>query len=77
MSLPEPLVHFIGAGPGDPKLLTLRGKELIEQADVIIFADSLVDPRVCDFARPGAEIHGSSGLTLEQTLELMLGAARS
>ncbi|HEU0168102.1 MAG TPA: SAM-dependent methyltransferase, partial [Chloroflexota bacterium] len=40
-------MHFIGAGPGDPKLLTLRAKELIEQAAVVIFADSLVDPRVC------------------------------
>ena len=69
-------VWFIGAGPGDPDLLTLRGKTLIEQADVVIFADSLVDERVCDFAAPGAAIHRSSGLTLEQTLELMLGAAR-
>jgi precorrin-4/cobalt-precorrin-4 C11-methyltransferase len=72
-----PLVHFIGAGPGDPGLLTLKGKELIESADVIIFADSLVNPEVCRFARADAEIHGSSGLTLEQTCQLMLDAVRA
>ncbi len=43
---------------------------------MIVFADSLVDARVCEFARPDADIHGSSSLTLEQTLELMLSAAR-
>jgi len=73
----EPLVHFIGAGPGDPQLLTLKGKALIEQADVVIFADSLVNPELCAFARPEAEVHGSSGLTLEQTCDLMLAAARA
>jgi precorrin-4/cobalt-precorrin-4 C11-methyltransferase len=71
------IVHFIGAGPGDPQLLTLKGKALIEQADLIVFADSLVSPDVCQFARPGAEVHGSSALTLEQTTELMVSAARA
>lgn len=70
------MVHFIGAGPGDPNLLTVKGKALIEQADVIIFADSLVNPEICSFARPGAEIHGSSSLTLEQTAKLILEAVR-
>lgn len=70
------LVHFVGAGPGDPQLLTLKGKALIESADVIVFADSLVNPEVCEFARPDAEIHGSSSLTLEQTTELIVGAVR-
>ncbi|HVA25982.1 MAG TPA: precorrin-4 C(11)-methyltransferase [Chloroflexota bacterium] len=69
-----PLVHFVGAGPGDPQLLTLKGKALIAAADVIIFADSLVSPDVCQFARAEAEVHGSSTLTLEQTMELMLAA---
>jgi precorrin-4/cobalt-precorrin-4 C11-methyltransferase len=69
-----PLVHFVGAGPGDPQLLTLKGKGLIEQADVVIFADSLVNPEICGFARPGAEICGSSSLTLEQTMAIMLDA---
>jgi precorrin-4/cobalt-precorrin-4 C11-methyltransferase len=70
------LVAFVGAGPGDPELLTLKAKALIEQADVIVFADSLVNPEVCRYAKPGAEIHGSSMLTLEQTSGLVIAAAR-
>ncbi len=73
---PQPPISFVGAGPGDPELLTLKAKALIEQADVIVFADSLVNPEVCRFAKPGAEIHGSSKLTLEQTSGLVIAAAR-
>src|SRR5205085_6695904 len=68
-------VYFIGAGPGAPDLLTLRGRDLIAGADVVIFADSLVDPEVCSFARPGAEIIGSSSLTLEEITQRMIDAA--
>lgn len=69
-------VFFVGAGPGAPDLLTLRGKALIEQADLVIYADSLVDPALTQFARPDAEIIGSSSLTLEQIMEKMVAAAR-
>src|SRR3954451_11776251 len=69
-------VYFIGAGPGAPDLLTLRGRDLIAAADVVIFADSLVDPEVCSFARPGAEIIGSSTLTLEEITQREIDAAR-
>ena len=69
-------VYFIGAGPGAPDLLTLRGRTLIEQADVVIYADSLVDERVCTFARPDAEILGSSTLTLEEIVARMIAAVR-
>ena len=69
-------VYFIGAGPGAPDLLTLRGKALIESADVVIYADSLVDPRLTEFARPDAEVMGSSSLTLEEMTERMIQAAR-
>ncbi|MFP3975051.1 MAG: SAM-dependent methyltransferase, partial [Dehalococcoidia bacterium] len=58
-------VYFIGAGPGDPELLTLKGKRIIEQADVIIYADSLVDPGICSFARSEAEIYKSASMSLE------------
>jgi precorrin-4/cobalt-precorrin-4 C11-methyltransferase len=69
-------VYFIGAGPGDPELLTLKGKRIIEESDVVIYADSLVNAAVCDFARPGAEIHTSSSATLEQVVEIMADAVR-
>ncbi|MDP2932395.1 MAG: precorrin-4 C(11)-methyltransferase [Chloroflexota bacterium] len=59
-------VYFIGAGPGDPELLTIKGKRIIERADVIIYADSLVNPEVCAFARDGVEIHRSASLSLEE-----------
>lgn len=67
-------VFFVGAGPGDPELITVRGRRLIGEADVIIYADSLVDGRLCQLAKPGAEVHGSSGLTLEQILDLIRAA---
>lgn len=69
-------VYFIGAGPGDPELLTLKGKRIIEEADVIIYADSLVNPEICRFARAGAQIHRSSSLALEEIVALMVEAVR-
>ena len=45
------MVHFVGAGPGAPDLITLRGKNYLEQADVIIYAGSLVNPQLLDYAR--------------------------
>lgn len=70
-------VYFIGAGPGAPDLMTLRGRAIIERADLIIYADSLVDPAVCAGARPDAEVFGSSGMTLEDVAARMVGAART
>jgi precorrin-4 C11-methyltransferase len=70
-------VYFIGAGPGAPDLITVRGRALIEMADVVIYADSLVDPRVCEYARSDAEVLGSSSLTLEEIVERMIAAARA
>ncbi|MCL4541348.1 MAG: precorrin-4 C(11)-methyltransferase, partial [Chloroflexi bacterium] len=75
--MPEPAVYFIGAGPGAPDLLTIRGQRIIARADVIVIADSLVHPGVCDGARPGAEIYGSSTLPLAQILDIMVAAARA
>jgi len=69
-------VYFIGAGPGDPELLTIKGRRIIEQADVIIYADSLIDHRVCSFARKEAEIHGSASLTLDEITDIILRAVK-
>ncbi len=71
----QAIVAFVGAGPGDPELLTVKGQRLIAQADVIIYADSLVPPEVCAGARPEATIYPSAALTLEETTAIMLAAA--
>jgi precorrin-4/cobalt-precorrin-4 C11-methyltransferase len=67
-------VYFIGAGPGDPKLLTVRARDIIGRADVIIYADSLVSPEVCRFAPKKAEIYKSASLTLEEITEIIVKA---
>jgi precorrin-4/cobalt-precorrin-4 C11-methyltransferase len=69
-------VFFIGAGPGDPELLTIKAKKAIEQADVIIYADSLINPETCGFAKPGAEIYPSASLSLEEITGTIVNAVR-
>ena len=65
------MVHFVGAGPGAPDLITLRGKNLLEQADVIIYAGSLVNPELLSYAKEGCEIHDSKELNLDEVIEIM------
>lgn len=65
------MVHFVGAGPGAPDLITLRGAELLKQADVIIYAGSLVNPALLELAREDCEIHNSAKMTLEQVIAVM------
>jgi precorrin-4/cobalt-precorrin-4 C11-methyltransferase len=69
-------VYFIGAGPGDPELLTLRGKRLIETSDLVLYADSLVSPEICGLAPSGAEIVGTADQTLEWIVARMVAACR-
>ncbi len=68
------MVYFVGAGPGDPELITLKAQKLIAQADVIIYAGSLVNPAVLSQARPQAETHDSAGMKLQRQIELMEAA---
>lgn len=70
------MVYFIGAGAGDVKLLTLRGKEILERADVVIYAGSLVNPALLDFAKADAEIYNSATMTLEDVLAVIFAAER-
>ena len=65
------MVHFVGAGPGAPDLITLRGAALLKQADVIIYAGSLVNPALLELARADCEAHNSAEMTLEQVIGVM------
>jgi len=67
-------VYFIGAGPGAPDLITVRGRDLIGRAHLVIYADSLVHPGIAAYALPGAEVLGSAALTLEETTQRMIAA---
>ncbi len=67
-------VYFIGAGPGDPELITLKGKRLLESADVIIYAGSLVNKELLKGLR--AEIYDSAGMTLNEIIEIIERAVR-
>lgn len=68
------MIHFVGAGSGAADLITLRGKKFLEEADVIIYAGSLVNPRLLDWAKPGCRIYNSARMTLEEVLEVMMQA---
>lgn len=63
-------VHFVGAGPGAVDLITVRGMELLKKADVVIYAGSLVNPKLLDYA-PGAKVYDSAKMTLEEIVDVM------
>lgn len=65
------MVYFIGAGPGDPDLLTIKGKKIIDRADVIIYAGSLVNKEILKDAKADAAIYNSAAMTLEEVLAVM------
>ncbi|MXZ91966.1 MAG: precorrin-4 C(11)-methyltransferase [Chloroflexi bacterium] len=67
-------VYIIGAGPGDPELLTLKAKRIIDEADVIIYADSLVPAEIARFAKPGAAVYGSKDMALPEIMDVTLRA---
>lgn len=68
------MVNFVGAGCGAADLITVRGKSLIEQADVIIYAGSLVNPQLLEYAKKDCEIHNSAYMTLEQVIDVIKAA---
>ena len=65
------MISFIGAGPGDPELLTLKGKRLIDEADVIIYAGSLVNPEVLSGHKEGTKIYNSALMDLDEVIDVM------
>lgn len=64
-------IHFVGAGPGDPELITVKGKRLLQEADCIVYAGSLVPEALLQDRKPGAAIHNSASMTLPQTHALL------
>lgn len=64
-------VYLIGAGPGDPELITLKGKRLIDEADVIIYAGSLVNKEVLAGHKEDAAIYNSASMTLDEVIDVM------
>lgn len=68
-------VYFIGAGPGAPDLITVRGRAIVERADLVLFADSLVRPEACAGVKSGATVLGSASMTLHEMVDLLATAA--
>lgn len=65
------MIHFVGAGPGAPDLITVRGASLLSKADVVIYAGSLVNPELLSLCRPDCDVLDSAGMTLEQVIDAM------
>lgn len=68
------MIHFVGAGSGAPDLITVRGKKFLEQADVIIYAGSLVNPQLLEYKKEGCQVYNSAQMTLEEVLDVMFDA---
>lgn len=68
------MVHFVGAGSGAADLITVRGAKLLAEADVIVYAGSLVNPELLQYAQEGAEIHNSAEMTLEEVMAVIRAA---
>ncbi|MBQ1804758.1 MAG: cobalt-precorrin-4/precorrin-4 C(11)-methyltransferase, partial [Oscillospiraceae bacterium] len=68
------MVHFVGAGPGAPDLITLRGAALLEAADVIIYAGSLVNPALLERKKPGCAVYNSAKMHLDEVIAVMAQA---
>jgi len=67
-------VYFIGAGPGDPELITVKGARLVAEADTIIYTGSLVNPAVLDKVKPDADVYNSAAMTLDEVIAIIVSA---
>ncbi|HEY9574954.1 MAG TPA: precorrin-4 C(11)-methyltransferase [Lachnospiraceae bacterium] len=68
------MIHFVGAGSGAADLITIRGQRLLQEADVVIYAGSLVNPQLLDYTKAGCKIYNSARMTLEEVLAVMVEA---
>ncbi len=74
---PKATVYFIGSGPGDPELITVKGKRLLEKADVVVYAGSLVNEKVLQYAKKDAAVYNSASMNLEEIMKVMVDAAKA
>lgn len=65
------MISFVGAGPGNVDLITIKGRRLLEEADVVIYAGSLVSKEHLEFCKGGAELYNSASMTLEEVVEVI------
>lgn len=70
----EAVVHFVGAGPGDAELITVKGARLLREADVVVYAGSLVDRDLVRTYAPDAQVHDSAGMNLDETTAVLAAA---
>ena len=75
MNKPVTKIHFVGAGPGDAELITVKGARLLQEADVVVYAGSLVDFKLVRHYAPNARIFDSAEMNLEETTQVMTEAA--
>lgn len=71
------MIYFVGAGSGAPDLITVRGARLLREADVVVYAGSLVNPALLEDCKPGCAIYNSAKMTLEEVLDVMIPAAQA
>ena len=69
-------IHFVGAGPGDKELITLKGYKLLSNADIVIYAGSLVNPELLEYCKEGCEIHNSAHMDLQEIIDVMARGIR-
>ena len=71
------MVHIVGAGPGDPDLITIKGHRLLSEADVVIYAGSLVNEEILNFCKADAEVYNSAQMMLEEIMHVIVLAERA
>lgn len=71
------MIYFVGAGSGAPDLITVRGARLLSEADVIVYAGSLVNPALLDYKKDRCEVYNSAKMTLEEVIAVMAPAAKA
>ena len=71
------MIDFVGAGPGAVDLITVRGMRALQQADVVVYAGSLVDPEMLAYCRPEVKVHDSAHMTLEEVVNVLVASDRA